>query len=99
MHCSILPALSFFICIISIVEFSLRRRATPELFGMGPECQIDLPVHSLFHFLIDSVVEWVSCSSVISLFLLFNKSYRLCRFLSSCSPFMFRVVIGCRLSV
>ena len=41
--------------------------ATPELFGMGPECQIDLSVHSFFHFLLDSDVEWVSWSSVINI--------------------------------
>ena len=57
MHCTILPSLSLLVCIISISDFSVNSIATPELFGTGPECQIDLPVHSFFHFLLDSGVE------------------------------------------
>ena len=57
MHYIILPFLSLFVCIISISDFSVNNIATPELFGMGPEFQIDLPVHSFFHFLLDSGVE------------------------------------------
>ena len=55
MHCTILPSLSLLVCIISISDFSVN--SIPELFGTGPECQIDLPVHSFFHFLLDSGVE------------------------------------------
>ena len=41
-------------------EFSLIRIATPELLGMGPECQMDFPVHSFFHFLLASCVECIT---------------------------------------
>ena len=57
MHCTICPSLSLLVWIISISDFSLNKIATPELFGMGPQCLIDLPVHLFFHFLLDSSVN------------------------------------------
>lgn len=39
---------------ISILVFSLKNIATPELLEMVPEFQMDFPFDSLFHFRTDS---------------------------------------------
>lgn len=44
---------------ISILVFSLKNIATPELLEMVPEFQMDFPFHSFFHFPTDSGIECV----------------------------------------
>ena len=51
-------------------RFSLKSIATPDAFGVGPECQGDFPFHSFSHFLLTSGVVCVSCMRAISIFLL-----------------------------
>lgn len=51
-------------------RFSLKSIATPDAFGVGPECQGDFPFHSFSHFLLTSGVVCVSCMRAISVFLL-----------------------------
>ena len=71
-HFSIRPSKSVSELIIWNFRFSLKSIATPDAFGVGPECQGDFPFHSFSHLLLTSGVVWVSCMWAISIFLLYN---------------------------
>ena len=65
--------------------------ATPEDLEIFPECQKDFLTHSFSHLSMINLIECVSWSSIISMFLLMIFSYKFFLFfLSAERPFIFK---------
>ena len=68
----ILPALSLTIFCILPLKFPLKGMAMSAEWLVGPEFQRAIPFNSSCHFVSAVLVEWVSCNTVMSFFLVFR---------------------------